>query len=451
MAYIQRNVSKKTGKTINWKITVLLGRNEDGKQVRLTKRVAPYDDMTPKKEEQRIQREADAWEAKEKAEYQKQKEKERDTTSKLQVKRERDRITLTDFIDNKWMKNDILRGPKPKTPDSIAFYENMGNHIKAYWKDTKLSQIDKEDVLDFLRYLQYDARTKGGKEYGQTTKYHIFATLRTIMGYARYLEYIDRNPCEDIRDQDKPGRSHKTQGFLDTEGYNDFVAKLDSEEEVKHWKGRIYSHLYFKCMAIVFINVGLRRGELCGLQWQDIEEYCEGGGSFILRRNVSLVTVDPSENEDGRKTDIHIGPLKCRKDGEYRRVYFGNPILTLLKSLRKEQEDKIGGKLLNNAYIFSRANDPYQPLFPTTPTRMIALFIKRHNLPDLSPHDLRRTSLSVYAEQGATIKELQNKAGHSDSRTSQEIYIMVSERMQRTTANRIDNELLSSVKIPKQA
>ena len=449
MAYIQRNVSKKTGKTINWKITALLGRDEHGKQVRLTKRVAPYDNLTPAKEEKQIQLDADLWEKQEKEEYKRQMDKGRDVTTKLQIKRERESITLVDFIDKKWLPNDILRRPKkPNTPDTISFYTNMSTHIKGYWKDAKLVQIDKEDVLDFLSFLQYDYKTKGGKPYSQTTIYHIFTTLNTIMQYAKYLEYIDRNPCDDIRENDKPGRSHKTQGYLDTAGYYDFINALNSEKEAEHWKGRIYSHLFFKTMATVFITSALRRGELCGLQWGDVEEYDEGG-AFVLRRNVSLESVTPGE--DGRKTKVHIGPLKCRNDGEYRKVYFGDPVLQLLKSLKKEQEDRIGATLLPDAYIFSLAGDPYSTLFPTTPTRMLSLFVKRHNLPDLSPHDLRRTALSVYAENGATIKEIQNKAGHSDSRTSQEIYIMVSERMQRGTANRIDNLLLSPESKVKKA
>ncbi len=449
MAYIQRTVSKKTGKTINWKITALLGRDENGKQVRLTKRVAPYDDLTPAKEEKQVQLEADLWEKKEKEEYQRQMDKGRDYASKLQIKRERDTITLADFIEKKWMPNDILRRPKkPNTPDTIAFYTNMSNHLKAYWKDTKLSRIDKEDVLDFLRFLQYDYKTKGGKPYSQTTVYHIFTTLSTVMGYANYLEYIDRNPCDELRENDKPGRSHREQGFLDTAGYVDFISVLDSEEEAEHWKGRIYSHLFFRCMATVLITVGLRRGELCGLQWQDVEEYPEGG-AFILRRNVGLESVTPGE--DGRKTKIHVGPLKCRDDGEYRRVFFGSPVLQLLKQLKTEQQDRIGATLLPDAFIFSLASDPYSPLYPSTPTRMISLFIKRHHLPDLSPHDLRRTALSVYAENGASIKEIQDKAGHSDSRTSQEIYVKVSERMQRETANRIDKLLLSPESRTKKA
>ena len=70
MAYVQRNVSKVTGKVINYKWTALLGR-EKGKQIRITKRVEPSG-LTPAKEMKDQQSRADEWEKEQRAEYEKQ-------------------------------------------------------------------------------------------------------------------------------------------------------------------------------------------------------------------------------------------------------------------------------------------------------------------------------------------------------------------------------------------
>ena len=55
--------------------------------------------MTPAKERDKMQRLADEWEEQERAEYIKLKG--RDNDSRAQTKKEKDKITLSDFIDKR--------------------------------------------------------------------------------------------------------------------------------------------------------------------------------------------------------------------------------------------------------------------------------------------------------------------------------------------------------------
>ena len=146
MATVQKNISKKTGEVLNWKWTALLGRDSDGKQIKLTKRVDPLDEeLTPAKEKKKMKALADAWEEQERKEYLKHKDKEDE--SKAQVRREKNKITLADFIDNNWMEKHVKNGVKKHTPDTIAFYAHMSDDIKEYFNtaspNLKLSQIEK--------------------------------------------------------------------------------------------------------------------------------------------------------------------------------------------------------------------------------------------------------------------------------------------------------------------
>ena len=344
MAYIQKTISKKTGEVLNWKWTAFLGRDAEGKQVRKAKRVEPFSDMTPGAERKKMQRLADEWEEQEKAEY--QKIRDREDTDKALVRKEKDRITLSDFIDKRWMPNHVKKGVKPHTPDTIAFYTSMSEDIKAYFKDKiKLSQLDKEDVLSYISYMNNDAKTKKGDPYSSTTVQHHFSTLRNILEYAVYTEYIKENPCKKIRPDDRPKRNHKEIDFLDVNEAIQFIACLESEEEIKHWKERgltkkqkehgeinqswSIDYARWKCMVNVLITTGIRRGELVGLQWGDIDR------KKMLINVQRNVTIDTSNKEDtDSKSKIHIGQLKGRDKDESRKVPISKYILDLFDQFK---------------------------------------------------------------------------------------------------------------------
>ncbi len=453
MASIQQNISRKTGEVINWKWTALLGR-EGGKQIRITKRVLPYVGMTPAKERKQMQRDADDWEESEREAYRKLRGE--SAEEKAKIRREKDKITLVDFIEREWMEKHVLHGTKELTPDTISFYTNMSNDIKAYFKEhfpgLKLSEVDLTHVRDYLIWMQRDSKTKSGKPYGATTRQHHYSTLRNVFEFAVYMKYVKSNPCKEILQDERPKRANKGIVFLDEDQSLTFLDRLSSDAEAKYWKERglqkkeiadgkinqfwYADHLYWKCIVNIFITTGLRRGELVGLQWGDIDR---DNLLFRVQRNVSIDTSNKSEQDPHKK--IHIGKLKCKDEEEYREVPFLWYVLPMLDELKAEQEKRFDAALLPSAYIFCRVNDPYLPIYPTEPTRMMAKFIKRHNLPNVSPHDLRHTAGYLAKVGGADVKDIQAMYGHNDAKTSLKHYIAFSRKTQRKTADGIGKVL----------
>ena len=68
-------------------------------------------------------------------------------------------------------------------------------------------------------------------------------------------------------------------------------------------------------------------------------------------------------------------------------------------------------------------------------------FIKRHKLPDMSPHDLRHTAASLAIENGASIKEIQVLLGHKDPSITLKFYAALSERAQQKTVEGIEGKI----------
>lgn len=434
MARVQINYSKKDGSLLNYKFIALLGRDENGKQIQLSKRVKP-EGGTPKAELKRMQRMADEWEEQERAEY--VKNRGRESEEKKIAKKEKDKITLVDFIDNHWIPKHVKNGVH--TPDTQAFYRHMSDDIKIYFNEKapalKLSQLDKEDILDYLAWMRNEATTKRGQPYGATTVQHHFSTLRNILEYAVYIEYIKEDPCKKVKPTDRPKREEREIDFLDEDEAIRFITALDSDTEKEYWAKAQNSFLMWKTLCNALILTGLRRGELVGLQWGDLDQK-----KMILhvKRNVTIDTSHKGEQNASAEDKIHIGETKGKTS---RRIPISAYLLKLFEELKTERENEIGAAVMPTAYIFSRPDNPYLPMYPTEPTRLMRKFMARHNLPNMSPHDLRHTAASLAIENGANVKEIQKLLGHKDAATTLKFYTGVTEKAARGTVEGIERLL----------
>ena len=193
------------------------------------------------------------------------------------------------------------------------------------------------------------------------------------------------------------------------------------------------------------IVTGLRRGELVGLKWSDLDEK-----SMIVhvRRNISIDTTHKAEKDPALK--IHVGETKGKS---IRRVPISKHLLLLFQELKKEETELY--KVLNKSkikdgqevvlpkdlYIFHRPANQDLPLYPTEPTKLVKRFMKRHDLPDMSPHDLRHTAASLAIQSGANVKEIQALLGHKDPSTTLKFYAGITEQAHRDTVDGIENIL----------
>ncbi len=400
MATIEKRTDK-NGKVISYRFRSCVGRDEQNKQIWRTVTVPRPEGLTPKKEQDEIERQADAWEQAQKNEY-----------KSTHSKEDRDKITLTDFVRNHWWIDHVMDGTH--TPSSIAFYGYMSDDILEYFGDKiKLSSIDAETVKRYVKYLNTKAVTKRGEPYSKTTIQHHFGTLRNILQYARRFHYIVSDPTQDLTQKEKPHRDTKKVDFLKSEDAKRFLLCLEDEP------------LFWKCFMNVLITCGLRRGECIGLQWRDIDP---DKLTLTVERNVTM-----DANSDNK---LRIGSTKT---GEGRTVPISVRVYGLLMQLKREQEERLNMTMAPGAFVFCREYDPQKPIYPSEPTRWQSKFVARHNLPSVSPHDLRHTAATLALEAGANLKEVQQLLGHKDPSTTMAFYTGVSEEQQRRTVEGIES------------
>ena len=388
-----------SGKPISYKFTCCVGRDDSGKQIWRTKTIKSPG-LTPKREKDYVADQMAAWEKQQKVDY-----------ARTHNAVDKDRITLAEFVTEHWWPDHVMDGSH--TPSSISFYKQMSDHILEYFgSKKKLSQIDAETVKRYIKYLRTDAVSKSGKPYSAATIQHHFSTLRNILEYARRFHYIQSDPCHDLTQKEKPHRDNKKVDFLSIHQAQRFMECLQDEP------------LFWRCFMTVLLKTGLRRGECVGLQWGDID-----GNKLTLSisRNVTIDRNSPDK--------IYVGKTKTDED---RTVPISQGLYALLMTHKHEQQKK-HGVLLPNAFVFCSALNPYKPIYPTEPTRWQSKFVKRNDLPQVSPHDLRHTAATLALESGADLKQVQELLGHRDPSTTMAFYTGVTEEAQRRTIEGIES------------
>ena len=429
------------GEVIGYFVRCNLGRDEHGKKIRASTTLPHPTDkngkpLTPKRAEKEIARQAENWEKEQRDIF----EKGRKEATQTKV-REKNNITLSEFIDKRWMAEHVKDGEH--TPKTISFYTEISTGIKEYFDSVspnlKLRDICTADIRAYIGFLKKDAKKKNGEHLSKTTIQHYYNALRNILNYAVYEEFIPDNPCLKIKPKDRPKKENHEIDFLKPDEAVRFVECLDSEKEAEWWKQ--YHHrspLMWKCLCNVLITTGLRRGEAIGLQWSDLGS----DKTLHVQRNITIDTSNKASNEAEDK--IHIGLPKTKVT---RIEPISAYLYELLIEFKNEQEKRYGVRFISTeskpvnstAYIFCRDVDLNLPLYPTEVTRLLSKYIKRHDLRDVSPHDLRHSAASLAIESGANVKQIQHLLGHADVGTSLKFYAEVTERAKQSTVEGIEN------------
>lgn len=146
-----------------------------------------------------------------------------------------------------------------------------------------------------------------------------------------------------------------------------------------------------KCAIGLAAATGLRRGELCGLQWTDIED----GVATIRRAWVS---------------DDHSQHLSFIKSGGRRPLVLGSVGETVLERYRTAKMELWGEVLGEWVLSDDRGNEPLQARVLTDGFRSLA---KKLGIAGVSFHTLRHFHQSLQVAQGIDVVTAARRAGHT--------------------------------------
>lgn len=402
MATIREN--QKGGKTVSFRFTACLERDTNGKQVRRYTTWTPPKGLAPTKAKKAAERAADAWENEVRAEYQKEKEaKAQGRTYMLPPEKRRD--DFVSFVNDNWLTLQI-RGGNAK-PSTVAFYEYMTKPITEYFRGAVLQEIGPTDIQRYFIYLRTEHKSKLGKPLSPKSIRHQYVTLNVIFEYAEKQEMIVKNPMGKV---DAPKKDKKP------------VDALTQEQAAQLFKLLSSLPLDFRCIFLLLITTGLRRGECVGLKWNDLDEVTS---TISVERNI---TYNP-------RGGVTVSTPKTANS--VRTIPIMHSILQLLQQYKQEVQKQNPGMILKSAFIFPAEGDVFAPRDPSSITCRVKRFMKNNGLPDLSPHDLRHSCATLLLSQGADIKSVQEILGHADASTTLNFYVKADLRQMQVATDKL--------------
>lgn len=167
---------------------------------------------------------------------------------------------------------------------------------------------------------------------------------------------------------------------------------------------------------------GLRRSEVCGLRWIDIDF---STGTMHIQHTIT-------QNGTVLLDDDHT---KTRKSN--RTLSLIGQTIPYLKHLRAEQMKS--GILTDKVVAWPDG----RALRPDGITRMFNTLLKNNGIEKARFHDLRHTAATVLANSGVPPKQLQSFLGHDDIEITLGVYVHIPDNASAETSNRMDEVMRS--------
>ena len=260
------------------------------------------------------------------------------------------RITLGEWLD-RWL--DEYKSGTIRSSTMYGYRQYARLYIKPILGDKAISRITSTDIQRMYTRLKREGRIHGHPEYGYQLSdamlSRIHAMLHHAMKDAQSAHLIAKNPTEGTV---VPKPNYRPKQILNEEQLDTFMAAIEQDEV---WRDFFYTEL----------TTGLRRGEICGLRWEDFDD---AEGTLKTIRSVS----------SHKAGALEIGETKTNK---------GRRIISLPDSaaqrLRERKETAISD------WIFPNPLHPEEPVNPGYAYNRMKTILKNARLPSIRFHDLR--------------------------------------------------------------
>ncbi|KLV30447.1 site-specific integrase [Priestia megaterium] len=293
---------------------------------------------------------------------------------------------------------------KPSTKKSIE--SKFKKHILPRFGKLKINEITRPYCQQMINEIAESIKSVND----------IKIQANQVFKYAVKMDIIQKNPLEHVS-------IPKQQKDLIDEDTHENERNYWKKDEVKRFLSITKEELSLRDHTLfhLLIYTGARKGELLALKWDDIN--FETG---FIRLTKTLF------HNEGK----FIFQTSKTKESK-RLISLGTKTLSLLKKWRVEQiQANLANKGSNmeNKIVFTR--DDGSPMRLAYLNDKLSALIKRYKLHGVTIHGLRHTHASLLFEAGASIKEVQERLGHSDIQMTMNIYTHVTDDLKEQTAEK---------------
>ncbi|MFR1506948.1 MAG: tyrosine-type recombinase/integrase [Butyricicoccus sp.] len=289
--------------------------------------------------------------------------------------------TFAQWLDY-WYKDIIL----PQIEETTAYgYRGMiENYLKPQLGEIRLQKLTARDIQQYYTWLMDE------KELSPNTVIKHHNLLTNTLNAAERQEYITKNPMRAVSPPKKRQREAK---FYTSEQLGTLLDKAVGT--------RLELPVY------ICAYLGLRRGELCGLRWSDVD------------LEHQTITIENTRTQAGKK-EIEKG---TKTASSTRTLYLPDTLCDMLKAAKENQQAcraEYKNAYDDNDYVVVMEDG--RPFRPNYLSELFGKFLADNDLPKIVLHELRHTFASLSNQAGIPAYNIGKALGHSTPATTQKIY-----------------------------
>lgn len=294
------------------------------------------------------------------------------------------RLTLQHYLDE-WLSQVVVDRVRPNT--FMAYRHYVERYLNPDLGKKKLGQLSAREVRLYL-----DSLKRNGT--GVRTIRYVHATLRAALEDAMREELIEKNVAKLVRPPAASRIEHHPLSVEETK----FFLKSNRDD-------RLFA------LFLVIALLGLRRSEVLGLTWNDVDL---GNGVLTVQRGLHRV--------NGKLVTMETKTRRSR-----RTIPLPALVVAALENHRVEQvreRDELGLPWQHAGYVFTTTVGT--ALDPDNTTKLVKRALKTAGVRDVRMHDFRHGCVSVLLGLGVPPRTVMEIAGHSGLEMTMNVYAHVS-------------------------
>ena len=310
------------------------------------------------------------------------------------------RMTLGEWLD-KWLDEYMIFTIRESTLDS--YRAMVKNQVKPFIGGKQIASLTTADMQKFYNKIKKEGRVREhpihGKTLADSMVRGVHMMLHEALDVAVRERLLVKNPTNGTT---VPKCNYPEKQIL-------------GDSQLETFLEAIKGHEYWCDFFYVEVMTGLRRGEICGLKWQDIsfEE-----NKLQVKRSVSVK----------KGGSVSIGETKTETG--VRSILMPPSVADVLQNRKQTAITE---------WVFPNFMHPEQPISPATAYRKLKIILKHAGLPLIRFHDLRHTFATHATHGGVDPKTLAGILGHTNARFTLDTYTHVTSDMQKAASNIVGN------------
>ncbi|MDE6591910.1 MAG: site-specific integrase [Oscillospiraceae bacterium] len=264
--------------------------------------------------------------------------------------------------------------------------------------DMRMDKIKTVHIQEFISSLTKPGVNKVNPEKGLSYKTikHYRSFISEVFDYAIRIEMLTKNPCSNTK-LPPPNRSERK--IYTPEQAEEFVTLLYSEAPLK-----------YQLFASVAIVCGLRRSEIVGLRYSDIDV------------DKQILKVERAANYSRKSKEMYVGNTKTA--GSARVIKLPWVIINLFERYKVQeiyQKNFMGIRHTEDDYLF--CDTTYKNImYNGLPYNYLKNMCAKHGMDFYGIHSMRHFVASAMIAKGTDVKTVADILGHSNPNTTLSIY-----------------------------